>query len=172
MEKIIKIGDREVKLNNNMAWLMEYKDQFGKDILPVIMPLISTGMETIAGIISETGGGSTLSFEAIANTITGRVQEITLPLYTAELTEIIINTTWAMAKCADDNIDPPNRWIRQFDTFPLDVVIPEVLGLAVKGSVSEKNWKRLKDLLKIRDQLKTIQPSIQTLSSSQDSKEG
>jgi hypothetical protein len=34
VERIIKIADKEVRLNNNVAWTMEYRDQFGKDILP------------------------------------------------------------------------------------------------------------------------------------------
>ena len=31
MEKVIKIGDKDVRLNNNIGWAMAYKDQFGKE---------------------------------------------------------------------------------------------------------------------------------------------
>ena len=40
MEKVIKIGDKEVRLSNNVAWTMEYKDQFNKDVMESMMPII------------------------------------------------------------------------------------------------------------------------------------
>ena len=71
-----------------------------------------------------------------------------------------------LAKCADEDIPAPREWIEQFETFPVDVVAPEVFSLIFKGVVSSKNLKRLEDLKK------RIQPtSISTQSSSPDSKE-
>ena len=55
MEKIIKIGKQEVRLNNNVAWTMEYRDQFGKDIVPALMPILASLMEGVSTIISESG---------------------------------------------------------------------------------------------------------------------
>ena len=73
-----------------------------------------------------------------------------------------------MAKAADENIEPPKRWVRQFDEFPLDVVGPAVFDMAMKGFISSKNLKRLK---KISESVKTLQPLHSTTSSSQDSSE-
>jgi hypothetical protein len=70
-----------------------------------------------------------------------------------------------MAKAADEDIDPPKRWVRQFDEFPLDVVVPAVYELVLKGFVSSKNLKRLKN---VGASLKTLQPSRSMTSSSQD----
>ena len=53
MEKIVKIGKQEVRLNNNMAWTMEYRDQFGKDILPAIMPLLASMIEGVSTVMAE-----------------------------------------------------------------------------------------------------------------------
>lgn len=167
MEKIIKIGKQEVRLNNNMAWTMEYRDQFGKDIVPVIMPLLATMIETASAVISEAGKDG-LSTEALAEAIQGRSMEILLPLYQVEFVDIVLNITWAMAKVADDEIDPPKQWIRQFDSFPLDEVGPKIFELVAKGSVSSKNLKRLKNL---GENLKNLQPLHSTKSSSPDSSE-
>ena len=164
MEKVIKIGKQEVRLSNNVAWTMEYRDQFGKDIVPVIMPLISTAIEAVASVVTEAGGES-LTVTSIAEAIQGRALDILLPLYQVELTETVINVTWAMAKAADDNIDPPKKWVRQFESFPLDVIIPNVNELVMKGFVSSKNLKRLKEL---GANLKSLQPSLSMTSSSQD----
>lgn len=166
MEKIINIGNKEVKLSNNVAWTMEYRDQFGKDIVPTMMPLLASLMEGLSSVVSESD--ETITAASIADAVQGRSLEILLPLFQAEFVDGIINVTWAMAKAADESIEPPKRWVRQFEDFPLDVVIPEVGELVLKGFVSSKNLQRLKAA---GANLKSLQPSVSMTSSSQDSNE-
>jgi len=166
MEKVIKIGSNEVRLSNNVAWVMEYRDQFGKDILPAIMPLITTVSEGISTVISE--AGTDITIESLSEAINGRAMDVLLPLYQAEFVDLVINVTWAMAKAADEDIDPPKKWVRQFDTFPLDVVGPAIFELIVKGFISSKNLTRLKRTGKKLN----LQPLQQTKSSSPESNEG
>lgn len=163
MEKIVKIGKQEVRLNNNMAWTIEYRDQFGKDILPAIMPLLASMIEGVSAVVAEASDSSELSTSSIAEAIEGRTMDILLPMFQAEFVDLVINVTWAMAKAADENIEPPKKWIRQFDSFPLDVVGPVVFDMVLKGFVSSKNLKRLK---KIGESLKTLQPRSQSTTSS------
>ena len=165
MEKIIKIGKQEVKLDNNAAWAMEYRDQFGKDILPVILPMGASIAEMLATVASS---AEDLSVRSLAEAIEGRTMEILMPLFQVEMVDILINVTWAMAKTADESIDPPKKWIRQFDSFPIDVIAPTVYDMAMKGFMSSKNQKRLKNAVK---SLKALQPSLSMTSSSQDSNE-
>lgn len=165
MEKVIKIGEKEVRLSNNVAWTMEYRDQFNKDIVPAIMPLLSTITEAISSVVSE--AGTDLTLQSLADAVQGRANDILLPMYQLELVDLI-NVTWAMAKSADEDIDPPRKWIRQFDDFPLDVIGPAVFELVMKGFVSSKNLIRLKGL---KVKLENLQPSRSTTSSSQDSNE-
>ena len=167
MEKIIKIGKQEVRLNNNVAWTMEYRDQFGKDIVPALMPVLASIIEGVSTIVSESGGG-TVTAADIADAVQGRSMEVLLPLFQVEFVDTIINVTWAMAKAADENIEPPKKWVRQFEEFPLDVVVPAVYELVLKGFVSSKNLERLK---MASVSLKNLQPSRSTMSSSPDSKE-
>ena len=165
MEKVIKIGEKEVRLSNNVAWTMEYRDQFNKDIVPAIMPLLSTMTEAISSVVSE--AGTDLTLQSLADAVQGRANDILLPMYQLELVDLI-NVTWAMAKAADEDIDPPRKWIRQFDNFPLDVIGPAVFELVMWGFVSSKNLIRLKGL---KVKLESLQPSRSTTSSSQDSNE-
>ena len=166
MEKVIKIGKQEVRLNNNVAWTMEYRDQFGKDIVPALMPVIASMMEGLSTIVSETG--PEVNTKEILEAIQGRAMEILLPMFQVEFVDVIINVTWAMAKAADENVAPPKQWVRQFEEFPLDVVAPAVYELVLKGFVSSKNLKRLK---KMKASLTDLQPLHSTTSSSLDSKE-
>ena len=169
MEKIVKIGNKEVRLNNNVAWTMEYRDQFGKDILPAVMPLLASMIEGLSTIMADASGDGELTTSSIAETLEGRTMEVLLPMFQAEFVDLVVNVTWAMAKAADENIEPPKRWVRQFEEFPLDVVGPAVYDLVLKGFASSKNLKRLK---KIGESIKTLQPTSDSMtSSSQDSNE-
>ena len=169
MEKILKIGKQEVRLNNNVAWTMEYRDQFGKDILPAIMPLLASAVEGISTIVADAGENGEMTTSSIAEALEGRTMEVMLPMFQAEFVDLVVNVTWSMAKAADESIEPPKKWVRQFDEFPLDVVGPAVFNMVLKGFVSSKNLKRLK---KIGESLKSLQPSQSMTSSSQDSNEG
>ena len=163
MEKIVKIGKQEVRLNNNMAWTMEYRDQFGKDILPAVMPLLASMIEGISTVMAEASDTGELTTTSIAEAIEGRSMDILFPMFQAEFVDLVLNVTWAMAKTADENIEPPKRWVRQFDSFPVDVVGPVVFDMVLKGFVSSKNLKRLK---KIGESLKTLQPTSHSMTSS------
>lgn len=157
MERLIKIGEKEVRLNNNMAWAMEYKDQFGKDILPVMLPLIATGIEGVASVIAEAGDGGQITSKSLAEALQGRSVDILMPLFGAEFVDLVINVIWSMAKAADENIDPPKKWVRQFDEgFYLDEVIPEVFDMVTKGFISVKNRARLEQII---ESLKNLQPT-------------
>lgn len=162
MEKVIKIGKQEVRLSNNVAWTMEYRDQFGKDIVPALMPVLASMVEGVSTIISESDNGE-LNVSTIAESLQGRALDILLPMFQVEFVDTIINVTWAMAKAADETIAPPKQWVRQFEEFPLDVVGPAIYEMVLKGFVSSKNLKRLKKLGK---DLKNLQPSHSTQSSS------
>jgi hypothetical protein len=168
MEKIINIGNKEVRLNNNVAWTMEYRDQFGKDILPAVMPLIASMLEGVSAIIAEAGLNGDVTAESIAESVQGRTMDVMLPMFQAEFVDLVVNVTWAMAKAADENTDPPKKWVRQFEEFPLDVVGPAIFDLMLKGFVSSKNLLRLK---KVGESLRGLQPSHSTKSSSPDSNE-
>ncbi len=167
MEKIINIGEHEVRLNNNVAWTMEYRDQFGKDIVPALMPVLASMLEGVSSVIAE-AGAEKIELEPLANALEGKTMEILMPLFQVEFVDTIINVTWAMAKAADETIAPPKRWVRQFETFPLDVVVPAVYELVLTGFVSSKNLNRLKSIGK---SLKNLQPSHSMTLSSQDSNE-
>lgn len=167
MEKVIKIGKQEVRLSNNVAWTMEYRDQFGKDIVPALMPVLASMVEGVSTIISESDNGE-LNVSTIAESLQGRALDILLPMFQVEFVDTIINVTWSMAKAADENIAPPKQWVRQFEEFPLDVVGPAIYEMVLKGFVSSKNLKRLKKLGK---DLQNLQPSRSTQSSSPASNE-
>lgn len=167
MEKIIKIGKKDVRLSNSVAWAMEYRDQFGKDIVPTLMPMLMSLFEGIAAVVGDKDELTLPDIKNALGSLQGRSQEILLPLFQLEFIDII-HITWSMAKAADRTIKPPMEWAHEFDVFPVDVVVPAIYEMILKGFVSSKNQKRLKT---IAASLKALQPSLSTTSSSQDSNE-
>lgn len=147
MEKTIKIGKTPVKLNNNIGWLRAYRSQFGRDILPSIMPLVATLLDVMGALLDEEGTANVSVASLIKAADSDKMLDAVIHASTFEAVEIV-NITWALAKCANDDIDDPETWEKQFDVFPLDTVVPAIWKLVIEGLVSSKNLKRLDDLKK------------------------
>lgn len=152
MIKTVKIGSKEVILDNNVGWTLIYRDQFGQDIIPSIMPLLAGAMDVISGLFQEVGDVSEISIDDIAKLTDGdALINAMVHIGGFEFVDFL-NITWAMAKNADDSIPEPKQWIKGFDEFPIDVIGVEVVKLIFKGMISSKNLKRL------NAKIKSVQP--------------
>ena len=169
MIKTVKIGKQDVVLDNNIGWTLIYRDQFGQDIIPSIMPMFASAMDIISGLAKETEGiGDEIALEDILKLTDGEsLINALIHLGSFEFVDFI-NITWALAKNADDSIPEPKIWLKQFDEFPVDVIGPEVVKLIFKGMVSSKNLKRLDRVAKA---VRSKKKSTSTPSSSQESNE-
>lgn len=170
MEKTIKVGKKEVRLSNNFSWAIIYRDQFGHDIVSTLTPMLAAALDIISGTVSEVSeSGGQVELSDLLKVLDGdKLVDAVIHLSGFESIEIAY-IMWAMAKACDDDIPDPKTWIRGFDEFPLDTIVPAVGTLAFKGLVSSKNLKRLKDL---RKSIKVVQPELTlTQSSSPDSNE-
>ena len=168
MIRTLDIGNKEVRLSNNIGWTMIYRDQFGHDIVSALTPMLAAGLDIVAGFLGDVDTSKPVTATDIMKNIDGNaLLDAMAHLSGVEFVDLI-NITWAMAKAVDDDLPEPRRWVREFDEFPVDVIAPEVAKLAFKGMVSTKNLKRLMDLKK---NLQTIRPLPSTQSSSQESNE-
>ena len=142
MVKTIKIDkDTSLTLSNNLGWVINYKNQFGHDILPDVMPIISA----ITKVIGEMAQSSATDvYEMIRTLDKDAVQDALIELCSIEFADFL-HLVWALAKANDKSIEDPDTWVEQFDCFPLDVIAPEVFELLTKGLVSSKNLKSLRD---------------------------
>ena len=170
MEKVIKIGDQSVRLNNNVSWTMIYRDQFGRDIIPVLMPMLIGAIDLAKGLLEEIGEVKAVTLEDVLRLAEGETLiDAAIHLSSLEFVDFV-NITWAMAKAADDDVPDPITWLKEFETFPVDVIAPELAGLVLKGTMSSKNLEKLKRT--VGDLQLTTEKSTSTTSSSQDSSEG
>ena len=155
MIKEINISENEkIKLNASLGWVLRYRAQFGHDILPDLLPMLESGLVLVGGAMDESGElewRKLLDFDTVSSAM--------ISFAGAEFTTAL-NIIWAMAKNADDSIPAPFEWANQFENFPLDQIVPEVLDAVINTVVSEKNRKRLGTLKK------KIQPEASTRTAS------
>lgn len=145
MIKTITIDEgQELTLSNNVGWLLVYKDQFGQDIVPSLIPILNAGIDLVYSIYTTTGGK--LDKDSIAKLDTDVIEAAIYKLAGFEMVDFL-NVVWAMAKNADDKIPEPKKWLNQFEVFPMDLMIPAVFDLLYKGMVSSKNSTRLQELI-------------------------
>lgn len=142
MIKTVKLNEeKELTLSNNLAWATIYKDQFGHDIVPDVMPILSAIIRLFAGVEQYQDVKEMLKridFDA--------VQTALIELCAFQFVDFV-NLVWAFSKAYDDNIDPPDKWVRGFDEFPLDIIAPAVFELLTKGLISSKNLQSLQRMI-------------------------
>lgn len=149
--KNIKIGkDNSIKIDSSINWLLIYRAQFGRDILPDVLPLISAGVDIAINMLGESEGETVQ--EKIANMDSDKLESAMLSLAGLELTTFL-QIVWAMdanaRKKNGEEIVPFENWVEQQEEFPIDLIAPTVAGLLTKSMVSSKNLKRLQDLVKM-----------------------
>ena len=142
MKKVITVENQSIEVNSSMGWLFVYREQFGHDILPDILPLLDASLEALAEIYAM-GDDDTI----LGKIDEGTIEKIMIPLSGLEVTTIV-NCFWAMAKNADSSIPEPKTWVNQFDVLPLDVLAVELFSLILESSVSTKNSQSLLEKVK------------------------
>lgn len=163
MIKTIRLNkDQSIELNSSMGWLLVYRETFGHDILPDVMPIIESGLSMAIELLQ----GSTVNVnkdgaeidinEIISNIDSGILSSFFINLSGLETTSIM-QIVWAMAKNANDDIPNMIEYYNGFDTFPLDVIMPKVVRAIIDSTVSSKNAKRLLMILKLKASTKSLQ---------------
>ena len=85
MIKTVKINkEQELTLSNNLAWATIYKDQFGHDIIPDIMPLMSAAIRLIKEMAAYTDMN-----EIVKNTDFETIQETLIELCAFQFTDVL-----------------------------------------------------------------------------------
>ena len=136
MKKTLEFENQSVEVDASMGWLYVYRNEFGHDILPDLLPLLETALEGIADLYDSE------SDNLLDNLTDEMVEKAIVTLSGLEIVTVI-NITWAMAKNAVKGTETPQEWVNKFDVFPMDTVLVEITKLILQSCVSSKNSKRL-----------------------------
>ena len=152
MIKTIMIEDQPIEVNTSQGWLFCYREEFGHDILPDLLPLLEAALGAISDIYDEDENADLL--EKLNE---DTVSRIVLSLSSLE-TLTVLNVLWAMAKNAGNN-QKPFEFANSFEVFPYDTVVPELFWTIVKSSVSSKNLQSLINKIPTEKLPSTLIPS-------------
>ena len=163
MRKEIIVGDQSVEINTSAGWLFVYREQFGRDILSDVVPLLDAfagaSADVAKAMLKEKNGEKAIASEEIMATEVLRnmdpdtLQEL---IYKAASLESItlIKMLWAMAKNADESIPAVKQWANTFEVMPMDEIVPEIVNSIMEGLASSKKFQSLQTKLKkIRSRL-------------------
>ena len=117
MEKIIKIGGKEIKMKSTAGTMMRYRNNFNRDFIKDLVKLQGKLNEKL-----EKGA----EFEAID-------------------LDLFEKIAWCMAKTADNTIPDIENWLDEFETFDIMQVLPELMNLLVANmeQINENDKKKL-----------------------------
>lgn len=164
MIRKLEFEGQSLEINSSVGWLYAYRNRFGHDILPDLMPLVESILAAVASILEESKG--TVSADTIRDAFNND-SFIDAFIKIAGMEVITVyNILWAMAYNADKSIPGPDEYFNRFEKLPVDVILPDLFYAIVDSSVSSKNAERLLGRLK-----KAI-PSESISSPSQESTEG
>lgn len=168
MIRTVTLAGRDVEVNTSMGWLYLYRNQFGRDILPDIMPIIEAvlaGLGDMLTTIQESGGGGIKADDAVKLMNSDTIVEMFIKMAGMELTTVF-NIFWAMAKNRDAKTKEPMAFMNSFERMPVDELAPALLYMIVDSSVSSKNAQSL------LPNLEKVTQSVLTSSPSQEQTEG
>lgn len=115
MEKVIKIGDKEIKFKSTAGTLLRYRNSFGRDLLKDLVKLQ----------------------EKLKNKKTQAEQFMAIDL------QMFSEIAWVMAKTADDSIPNIEKWLDQFDTFDIMQILPQLFDLIQNNLKQEQAPKNV-----------------------------
>lgn len=150
MRKTIEIENHPVEINTSLGWLFCYREQFGHDILPDLLPLLDAALGALSEIYDEDENVNII--EKLDETTVNR---IIVSLSTLEALTVT-NILWAMAKNAGETRNP-REWVNDFEVFPFDIVVPEIMTAIIESSVSSKNSRSLLERIPILSHSQTSQ---------------
>lgn len=161
MKKTIKIDDEQkFEINSSSGWLYAYQEQFGHDVLPVLLPAAEALLQTMADLMKDSKSDNVADILAAADEET--ISNAFITLSGMQLTTVT-NIVWSMAKNANDSIESPREWLNSFDVFPWDIVVPQVLGAALEACISKKKFEKIKETIKIPNRFQSNESQLQPL---------
>lgn len=147
MEKTIKAGKKIYKLTNKVKWMQVYKNEFGRDIMPMLVPVANAFLELAVSVMKATGGKAldmSKAGEVLKDIDIADIQSSMYSLAGLEFTDLLA-ITWSMARTLDEDTADFETWVDEFvdDFFPVDEIAPAIVEINAKALMSTKNYSRL-----------------------------
>lgn len=149
MIKTVQFEGHSLEINTSGGWFFVYKDYFGHDILPDILPALESMLQMAVSIAGKVSPGETDVKDILKALDEDTLEEVFMRMAGAEITTVM-QIVWAMAKNADTGVESPREFFNRYDAMPWDEVGQEVFKALLESNVSSKNVKSLLASLKTK----------------------
>lgn len=147
MKRTFDFEGTPVELNSSMGWFLIYKEQFGHDILPDLMPAIDAVFGLTIDLIGDLNRDR-IGLDEILRKLDKDMVSEALATASGLGATTMVQILWSLAKNANPDIPGPLKWINSFETIPLDEVFMPVINLIFDSCVSKKKAHSLLMALK------------------------
>lgn len=151
MKRTFDFGGTPVELNSSMGWILIYKEQFGHDILPDLMPAIDAVFGLSLDLIGDLNLDE-IGLDEILRKLDKDMVSEALATASGLGATTMVQILWSLAKNANPDIPGPLKWINSFETIPFDEVFMPVINLIFDSCVSKKKARSLLMALKKKSQ--------------------
>lgn len=114
MEKVLTIGNKQIKFKSTAGTMMRYRNFFRRDFIKDLVHLQEKFKKR-----KENGS----DFELLD-------------------LEIFEKIAWCMAKTADSELPDIEHWLDEFDSFDIMLILPEILTLLIDNTATLNNTKK------------------------------
>ena len=150
MIKEINIEGTAVQINSSARWFYIYREQFGRDILLDLMPVLDGIIGALADLtVDELAGLKDMSEAKDIVVNASAISDVFIKLAGLEVVTMF-NVLWAMAKNADPSTPQPLEFINSFESMPLDVIAPELGKVLIDSCISSKNLESLRGVFRTK----------------------
>lgn len=148
MIKTIHVSEsKSFDINTTAWWLFVYRQQFGRDILPDLLPALEAILEAYAIVLSaaksDDGSKTVSKAEFLINLAESELLSDAFTSVSALEVVTLYRIAWALAKNADPETPEPEAWIRSLGELPIDTVGKEIIDAVIRSTVSSKNAESL-----------------------------
>ena len=151
MKRTFDFDGTPVELNSSMGWILIYKEQFGHDILPDLMPAIDAVFGLSLDLIGDLNLDE-IGLDEILRKLDKDMVSEALATASGLGATTMVQILWSLAKNANPDIPGPLKWINSFETIPFDEVFMPVINLIFDSCVSKKKARSLLMALKKKSQ--------------------
>lgn len=149
MIKTIYLNEEQpVEIDTSMGWLLRYRETFGNDILPDLLPILEAITLAAIDLLDEAESAENIGIDTVLDALRGGTLINAISMLGGLETTTLLQIVWAMHKEANEGAPGFRAWTKTVPAFYFDEVAPELFWAISDSAVSKKNMDKLKSKLK------------------------
>lgn len=149
MIKTIYLNEGQpVEIDTSMGWFIRYRETFGNDILPDLLPILEAITLAAIDLLDEAESAENIGIDTVLDALRSGTLVNAIAMLGGLETTTLLQIVWSMHKEANEGAPGFKAWTKTVPAFYFDEVAPELFWAISDTVVSKKNMDKLKSKLK------------------------